>query len=86
MAWLQYNEDLPSTDNENDSTTDTDTDSLFDSSNDNETDITSGTDTDSPSEINDNTDDNISLFNNKVRYPPEYYLIAVVNLNIEQLR
>jgi hypothetical protein len=82
MAWLQYNKELPSIDNETNSTAASDTASLFNSSNNNETDITSNSDTDSLLEINNNTDDNISLFNNKVQYPPEYYLIIVANLDI----
>jgi hypothetical protein len=86
MAWSRHNEDLPSTDDENDSTTDADTDSLFDSSDDDETDITSGADTDSPSEIDDDTDDDASLFDDEVRHPPEHYLIAAANLDVKRLR
>jgi len=46
--------------------TDTNTDSLFDSSDDDETDITSSADIDSSLEINDDLDDNILLFKDKV--------------------
>ncbi|PMD65278.1 uncharacterized protein K444DRAFT_607840 [Hyaloscypha bicolor E] len=90
MAWSRHNKDLPSTDNETESTTDADTDSLFDRSNDDddddETDITSGANTDSLSEIDNDIDDNVLLFNNKVWYPPEHYLTIAVNLNIQRLR
>lgn len=41
---------------------------------------------DSPSEINDNTDDDISLFDDKVRHSPKYYLTEAANLNLQQLR
>jgi hypothetical protein len=53
-------------DNENNSTIDTNTDSLFNSSNNNEIDITSSTNTDSLSEIDNDIDDNILLFDNEV--------------------
>jgi hypothetical protein len=85
MAWSRHNEDLPSTDDETDSTTDADTDSLFDGSDDDETDITSGADTDSLSEIDD-SDDDASLFDDEVRHPPEHYLTAAANLNVQRLR
>lgn len=51
---------------ETDSTADFDIISLFDSSNDDETDITSNSDMDSSSKINNNTNDIISIFNNKI--------------------
>jgi hypothetical protein len=86
MAWSRHNEDLPSTDDETDSTTDTDTDNLFDGSDDDETDITSGADTDSLSEIDDDTDDDASLYDDEVRHPPEHYLTEAANLNVQQLR
>ena len=71
---------------ETDSTADSDTASLFDSSDDDETDITSGADTDSPSEIDDDSDDDASLFDDEVRHPPEHYLTAAANLNVQRLR
>ena len=71
---------------ETDSTADTDTDSLFDSSDDDETGITSNSDTNSPSEIDGDTDDDTSLFDDEVRHPPEHYLIAAANLNVQRLR
>lgn len=86
MAWSRHDEDPPSTDDETNSTADTNTDSLFDSSDNDETDITSGTNTDSPSEINDDLDNNILLFDDEVRHPPEYYLTKAANLNVQWLR
>jgi hypothetical protein len=82
MAWSRHNEDLPSVDDETNSTADSDIASLFDSSDDSETDIISNSEIDSPLEINDDIDDDVSLFDDEVRYPPEYYLIIVVNLNM----
>jgi len=78
MGWSRHNEGLPSIDDETDSTADSDIPSLFDD----ETDITSNPDTDSPSEINDDTDDDTSLFDDEVRHPPEHYLTEAVNLNV----
>ena len=89
MAWSRHDEDLPSMNDETDSTTDADTDSQFDRSDDDdddETDITSGADTDSPSEIDDDSDDDASLFDDEVRHPPEHYLTEAANLNVQQLR
>ena len=60
-------------------------DSLFDSSNDDETDITSGADTDSPSEIDDDSDDDTSLFDGEVLYPYEYDLAKEVSLDVQLL-
>jgi hypothetical protein len=59
--------------------TDADTHSLFDRSDDEETDITSTADTNSPSEIDDDIDDNTSLFDNEVRHPLKHYLNEVAN-------
>jgi hypothetical protein len=73
-------------DDETDSTADSDTASLFDSNDDDETDITSNSDTDSPSEIDDDTDDDASLFDDEVRHPPEHYLTAAANLDVQRLR
>jgi hypothetical protein len=66
MAWSRHDEDPPSIDDEADSTADTDINSLFNSSDDDETDIISGANIDSPLEINEDSDDNALLFNNKV--------------------
>jgi hypothetical protein len=73
-------------DDETDSMADSDIASLFDSSDDDETDITSNSDTDSPLEIDDDTDDDASLFDDEVRHPPEHYLIAAANLDVQRLR
>ncbi|KAN0116787.1 Protein of unknown function (DUF3435) domain containing protein [Hyaloscypha variabilis] len=77
---------LPFTDNETDSTTDANTDSLSDRSDDDndETDIISVTDTDSPLEINNDLDNNASLFDDEVRHPPEYYLTKAANLDVRE--
>ena len=57
-------------------------DGLFDNS-DNEVDTASDTDLDSPlEEVNSNTNDDNDLFNDKVRHPPKYYLIALANLDV----
>jgi hypothetical protein len=82
MAWSRHNRDLLPTDDETDSTTDADTDSLFDSSNDDETDITSDADTDSLSEIDDDTNENVLLFYDKEQHPLEHYLTAAAKLNV----
>jgi hypothetical protein len=73
-------------DDESDSTSGSDTDGLFDNS-DNEADTASDTDLDSPlEEVNSNTDDDDDLFDDEVRYPPEYYLAASANLDVGRLR
>jgi len=86
MHQPQHDEDYLPINNESDSTSDFDTDSLFDSS-DNETDTASNTDLDSPlEEVNSNTDNNDDLFDDEARHPPEYYLAASANLNVGRLR
>ncbi|KAF4625708.1 hypothetical protein G7Y89_g12457 [Cudoniella acicularis] len=85
MAWSRRNKDIRPTDDEIDSTTtDADTDSLFDHGDDDKTDITSDGDTNSPSEINDDTDDDASFFGDEVRYSPEYYLAGSANLDVNR--
>jgi len=86
MAWSRYNKDVLPTDEEIDSTADTDIDSLFDSSDDDKTDIISDASTGSLSEINDDTDNDASLFNGEVRHPPEHYLARAANVNVQRLR
>jgi hypothetical protein len=69
VSYPQNEEDLLSSDDETGSTTDSDTDSLFDDS-DNETDATSDADTASlPAEIDSDTDDDASLFEDEVQRP-----------------
>jgi len=82
MAWLRYNKDLLSIDGETNSTADSNIASLFNSSDDDEIDIISNSDTDSLLKINDNINDNISLFDDEVRHPLKYYFIIIVNLGI----
>ena len=73
-------------DDESDSTTDSDLDSLFDGSDD-EADAASDTDLESLlEEVDSNTDDDDDLFDDEVRYPPEYYLAASANLDVGRLR
>ena len=75
-----------SSDDEADRTTDNDSDGLFDDSSD-ETDITTDYDTDSLSEnSNDDTDDEVLLFGDEERHPPEYYLNRAANLDPQRLR
>ena len=73
-------------DDKTDSRTDADIDSLFDSSDDYEMDVMGIADMDSPLEIDDDTDDDASLFDDEVWYPPEYYLTGAANLNVNRLR
>jgi hypothetical protein len=74
-------------DDDLDSTCNTDLDSLFDSSDD-EADSASDTDSESPlEEVSNNTeDDDDDLFDDEVRYPPEYYIAASANLDVSRLR
>jgi hypothetical protein len=65
---------------------DDETDSLFDSSDDDETDFTSDADTNSLLEIDNDTDDDASLFDDEVRHPLEYYLAGALNFNVNRLR
>jgi hypothetical protein len=86
MYQPRYNKDYLPIDNKSDSTSNSDIDSLFDSSN-NKVDTASNTDLDSPlEEVNSNTDNNNNLFDNKVQYLPEYYLAVSANLDIGQLQ
>ena len=41
---------------------------------------------DSLSEIDDDTDDDASLFDDEVWHPPEYYLTGAANLNVNRLQ
>ena len=86
MHQPRHDEDYLPIDDESDSTSDSDTDGLFDNS-DNEADTASDTDLDSPlEEVNSNTDDDDDLFDDEVRHPPEYYLAASANLDVGRLR
>ena len=76
MYQPRHDEDYLPIKDESDSTSNSDTNSLFDSNN-NEADSASDTDLDSLlEEVNSNTDDDDDLFDNEVRHPPEYYLAA----------
>ena len=86
MGRSRYDRDPPAIDAETDSATDADTDSLFDSSDDDGTDTTSGADTGSPLEIVDDSDDDVSLFDDEVQHPPEHYLTKAANLDVQRLR
>ncbi len=86
MSWSQHSKDVPLINDEINSTADSDAKSLFDYSDDKETDIISNANTDSLSKINNKTDDDASLFDNKVRHPPKYYLAGAANLNVNRLR
>ena len=83
----RHDEDYLSIDEEPDSTSDSDTDSLFDGSDD-KADTASDTDLESLlEEVNNNTDDDDDdLFDDEVRHPPEYYLTAEANLDVGRLR
>lgn len=84
MNRSRYDEDILPTDDETNSTSDSDTDGVFDSSDD-ETDITSDTEPESLSEeVDSDTDDD--LFDDEVRHPPEHYLAAAANLDVRRLR
>jgi hypothetical protein len=82
-----HNEDSLPVDDESDSASDFDTDSLFDDSDD-EADTASDTDLENPlEEVNNNTDDDDDdLFDDEVRHPPEYYLTTEANLDVGRLR
>ncbi|KAG9236200.1 hypothetical protein BJ875DRAFT_503499 [Amylocarpus encephaloides] len=76
-------------DDVSDSTSESGTDNLFDSSDDDKTDTTSDVDSESPlEEFDNNADDNDDddLFDGEVRHPPEYYLATSSNLDIGRLR
>jgi hypothetical protein len=72
-------------DNESDSTSDSDTDSLFDNSN-NKANTVSDTNLDSLlEEVNSNTNNNDDLFNDEVRHLLKYYFAALANLDVGRL-
>jgi hypothetical protein len=83
----RHDEDYLPVDDESDSASDSDTGSLFDGSDD-EADTASDTDLESPlEEVNSNADyDDDDLFDDEVRYPPEFYLAAEANLDVGRLR
>lgn len=66
MAWPWYDEDPPPTGDDTHSATDTNIDSLFNSYNGDETDTTSSINTGYASEINNNLDNNVLLFDNEL--------------------
>jgi hypothetical protein len=79
------NKDYLSINDKSNSTSNSDTDSLFDNT-DNEADTASNTDLDSSlEEVNSNTDNNNDFFDNKVQHLPEYYLAVSANLDVGQL-
>ena len=78
-GYLSMNDD-------SDSSSDSDIESLFDDD-DNEVDTTSNTDLDSSlEEADSDTDVDDDLFEDEVRHPPEYYLAAETNLDVGRLR
>lgn len=83
-ACLPLNDDFVHIDGDFDSTSDSDTDSLFDHSD------SEASDTDLESlleEVNNNTDDDDDdLFDGEVRHPPEYYIAKSDNLDVKRLR
>jgi hypothetical protein len=86
MHQPQHDEAYLPIDDESDSTSDSDTDSLFDSSDD-EADTASDTDGDqSLEEVDSNADDTNDLFDDEVRHPPKYYIAASANLDVGRLR
>jgi hypothetical protein len=84
MHQPRHDEDYLPIDDESDSTSDSDTDSLFDGIDD-EADTASDTDLE---EVDSNTDDDDDddLFDDEVRHPPEYYIAASANLDVGRLR
>ena len=86
MPRAQGGEDVPSSDDEAESTADSDTDSLCDD----ETDAESDTDLESLLERLDSNadddDDEDDLFEDEVRHPPEHYLAAAAILDVQLLR
>jgi len=75
MYQIRYEDYLP-LDNDIDSTSQADTDSIFDLSGD-EGDSASNTDIDqSLEEVDNDADNGDDLFNSKVRHPPKYYLVS----------
>jgi hypothetical protein len=85
MHQPRHDKDYLSINNESDSTSNFDTDSLFDSSDD-KADTASNTNLDSPlEEVNSNTNDDDDLFDDKVQHLPKYYLAASANLDVGRL-
>ncbi|KAH7379041.1 hypothetical protein BKA64DRAFT_698284 [Cadophora sp. MPI-SDFR-AT-0126] len=79
MPRARYSADVPTLDDE--STPDSDTDSLFDDEAD------SGTDTDLDSLlIEEDTDNDDDLFDDEVRHPPGHYRANAANLDVQRLR
>jgi hypothetical protein len=79
MARARYSEDVPTLDDE--STADSDTDSLFDDE------VDSRTDTDLDSVLaEEDSDDDDDVFDDEVRYPPEHYRAKAANLDVQRLR
>jgi len=79
MPRARYSEDVPILEDE--STSDSDSDSLFD----NEAD--SGADTDLDSLLaEEDSDDEEDLFDDEVRHPPEHYRANAANLDVQRLR
>jgi hypothetical protein len=86
MPCPQNGEDLLLSDDETGSTTNPDTDGLFDYS-DNKTDATSDTDTASLlAEIDSDTNDDALLFEDEVQHSPKHYLTAAAKLNVQRLQ
>ena len=84
MTRSRHDKDLPPTDDESNSTTDNETDSLFDESDDNTDDID---DTEVLSNKSDsNTDSEACLSDDKGPRPLEYYLAEAVSLDVKRLR
>jgi hypothetical protein len=77
MPRARYDEYVSPTDDE--STSDSDTDSLFDDEAD------SGADTDLESLLADEESDDDDDFDGEVRHPSEYYRAKAANLNIQRL-
>jgi hypothetical protein len=84
ITLLRHDKDFLSIDNESDSTTDDETESLFNKSNDNTGDI-DNTEILS-NESSSNIDDKACLSDNKGLHPLEYYLAKVVSLDVKWLR
>ena len=80
MPQASYSKDVSILDNE--STSDSDTDSLFDNE-----EADSGTDTDLYSVLaEEDSDDDDDLFDDEVRHPPEHYRVNAANLDVQRLR
>jgi hypothetical protein len=69
-------------DDETDSTADPETDSLFDSCDDK----TSATINSNKTSLVDESDSDVSLFEDEIRHPPEYYLTAAAKVDVRRLR